>query len=384
MEFCLRLCQNAGHKNLIMNTRPPFETLSVLALLALSAPETTRAQVQINASDMFNQPGQYYRAYAGSSDVDVSGRLGGTGGPQAWDFTTGPQDITLRFDYIAIGQADHAADFPGATFAERKTNESDSSTAWMYLEQAAGRGRMNYGFYDLAFSDTLPSCPFTPPIRDFPESIGYGDGWSVATVFLSELRIPDIGDDEGGGEDFVIPLQITYSASAKADAYGIVNQPGIGFGECIRVNELAQWDIAADLGLGDGFQTISTQYTRNYYWLRPGRGIAVQITSKQLDTPPLDEFPVAAEFIRMFETNHPDSVPDTPSIKDFRITVSKDGALLTWTKGTGLTSYQVDVTDNPGLPGSWTKLATTASNYLIDSAANKPGTPRRFYRVVGN
>src|SRR5271165_5905387 len=66
----------------------------------------TQAQITITSADMFNQVGQYYRAYANNTTntVAVSSMLGTTGGPQAWDFRTGPQDVTYRFDYTAANQ----------------------------------------------------------------------------------------------------------------------------------------------------------------------------------------------------------------------------------------------------------------------------------------
>lgn len=353
-----------------------------VAFLAAGA-FAVRAQITINASDMFNQPGQYYRAHANARDADVSGRLGTPGGPQAWDFLTGPTDKVFRFDYLPVSETGYAAAFPDARFAERKMDESDATEAFLFLEQAAGRGRLNYGFVDPAFSETHPVSPFMPPIRDFPEIISLGDAWTASTTFESEIAmegIPDPEDPEGGGL-LIIPTLITYSASARVDAFGVVNQPGIGFGECLRVNELAQYDVAVDLGLGDGYQTIATQFIRTYYWLRKGRGIAVQISSKQSDTPPPDDFPVAAAFVRMFETNHPDGVVETPTIKDLKITLSNQGALLTWTKASGVATYRVEYTTNAGAP--WQTLATTTANFAIDAAAGKPEVPARLYRVVG-
>ncbi|MBM3879568.1 MAG: hypothetical protein FJ387_07575 [Verrucomicrobia bacterium] len=344
-----------------------------------------QAQIAINASDMFNVVGQYYLAHANKVEVDVSGRLGFPGGPQAWDFQSGPQAAVFRFDYVAPADAPAASTFPEASFVERKTDLSDGNQAWMYLAQVPGRGRMNHGFHDPSFSATMPSSPFVPPLLDFPDAISFGDKWSGSTTFDSEISFQDLGggDDLGGGLLFTIPVRINLAASATADAHGIVSQPGIGFGECLRVNELTQYDIAVDLGLGDGYQTISTQFVRNYYWLRKGRGIAVQITSRQLDTPPPDDFAIAAAFVRMYETNHPDGTVTVPVIRDLRIVLQKDGALLTWTKASGIASYRVESTTDPARPGSWTALQTTTSNFIVDKTANAPGHPIRFYRVVG-
>jgi hypothetical protein len=97
------------------------------------------------------------------------------------------------------------------------------------------------------------------------------------------------------------------------------------------VNELAQYDIALDRGLGDGYQTVSTQYIRSFYWLGKGRGIAVQVTSRQQDTPPPDDFHLATDFIRMFETNHPDSTNTPPTLERIDEKIINEGSLLTFT-----------------------------------------------------
>ncbi len=353
----------------------------VLAAAALAS-GAARAQITLNASDMFNQPGQYYRAYANAGDVDVNGRLGQTGGPQAWVFLTGPTDRVYRFDYLPVSETGYAEEFPNARFAERKTDESSGAVAYLFLAQVAGQGRINYGFVDPAFSETHPVSPFLPPIRDFPETISYGDQWTVTTTFESEIAIPDIEDPEDpGGGSFSIPTLITYTATARADAYGVVNQPGIGFGECLRVNELAQYDIAVDLGLGEGFQTVSTQFIRTYYWLRKGRGIAVQISSKQSDLPPPEDFPVAAQFVRMFETNHPEGIEEPPSIRGLHLSLGPQGALLTWDRASGVSTYRVEYAPQAG--AAWQPLTTTTGNFVIDAGAGKPEAPVRLYRVVG-
>jgi hypothetical protein len=128
--------------------------------------------------------------------------------------------------------------------------------------------------------------------------------------------------------------------------------------------------------------SISTQFIRNYYWLRRSHGIVVQVTSRQLDTPPPDDFTVAAAVTRMFETNHEEGGIQLPTITGLRITLGKEGALLQWTKGAGLARYKVEYLTGDSL--TWkTLVESTASNFVLDAAANKPGAPIRLYRVVG-
>ncbi len=354
----------------------------VAALTFAALPVTALGQVTITASDLFNKPGQYYEAYV-EKDAGVSGLLG-VAGPtaQAWDFTTGPTNTVYRYDYVEVATASNAAAFADATFAERLTDASSGMVKWLYLKQAPGQGRMTYGFTDPEFSATQPTSVFSSPILDFPERIGFGDTWKSATEFMTEISfgIPD--DSEGGGGDFAIPARLTYTADSKVDAFGIVNEPMLGFGECLRVNELVQYDIAVDFGFGDGFMSVASQYVRNLYWLRKGHGIAVQVTSKQLDTPPPDDFATAAVVARMFATNHEDAVVEVPTITGLKVTLGKDGVLIQWTKAAGLGRYRIDFLTGDTL--TWkTLVESTTSNFFVDSAANKPTSPIRLYRIVG-
>jgi hypothetical protein len=164
-------------------------------------------------------------------------------------------------------------------------------------------------------------------------------------------------------------LLFAYSSTAVADAYGVVNSPpGIGFGDCLRVNELVTYAISYDDG--SGFQPLSTDYVRNYYWLRPGRGIVAQVTSQQTSgTPPEENFLTAT------------SVPGG-GIEGLKLTLGPSGGLLQWTALASVNSYQVEYTTTVG--SGWQPLGNaTTGNFVIDPAAGKPATPIRFYRVVG-
>ncbi len=355
----------------------------VLALLAVSLASSVSAsaQITISGSDLFTRIGQFYEAYV-SKDVNVSGLLGTPGATaQAWDFTEGSTNLVYRFDYLPVGASPDGTAFPDATYAERLTDQSTGTEKWMFLHHAPGEGRRNYGFHDPEFSSSQPTAIFEPPITDFPDRIGFGDTWKAATEFMSEISFGIPGDDEDGGGDFAIPTRVTYNSAAKVDAFGLVNHPRLGFGECLRVNELSEYDIAVDFGLGDGFMSVATQYVRTYYWLRRGHGIVVQVTSRQLDTPPPDDFAVAAAVVRMYATNHEEPVVDVPAIHGFKITLGKEGALLQWTKAAGLARYRIE--QAPAAAGPWTLLGETASNFHLDAAANKPGVPTRFYRLSG-
>jgi len=360
------------------------------ALWGLIWPVSLQAQISISASDMFNQPGQYYRAYANATNntsVSVSGMLGSAGGPQLWDFTSGPADIIYRFDYLAATNAPHSAAFvaAGARLAEQKMTESSASQAWFYFTQDAARGRLAYGFYDPEFSAGIgaddPQEVFSSVLNDFPATIRYGDAWSASTTFTNVITF---GDPDDPMSFLSVDLLIEYSAADMVDAYGVASSPGIGFGDCLRINELATYVLSADFNDGSGFQHLETDYVRNYYWLRPGRGIVAQVTSQQTSgTPPDNNFLTATAVARMFETNHPDPVnPGTGGgIQGLKLTLGPSGALLQWTALSTVTSYRVEYTTNPGT--GWQPVGnTTTGNFLIDTDAGKPNTPVRFYRVV--
>jgi hypothetical protein len=332
---------------------------------------------------MFNVAGQYYRAYSNistpTSSVPVSSQLGTTGGPQAWDFSVGPTEVTYRFNYIPASQGAGSADFvaAGAQLAEQKVNEANTNDqSFLYFTQDPIKGRQDYGFYDAVNSPAQPASVFNPALQDFPNSIHYGDTWTGRTVYETIYSEPSLGD---------FPEQVTYTSSDLVDAYGFVTLPSLGFFNCLRVHESVQYDVALDLGTGSGYQHVATQYILNYYWLAPGHGIVVQInsTSPADGSRPPDSLPDgAAAFVRMFALNHPTSGTNSPiTIKGFKITVGSSAALLQWTAMSGVSSYRVEYTTNMTANVTWQSLGTTTSNFMLDSAA--PAAPRRYYRVVG-
>jgi hypothetical protein len=369
-----------------LKNRFPFNTDSVLrgALCAatLAGCFAARAQVTITGADMFNQTNQYYRAYANASNtvVSVSGILGTPGGPQAWDFSSGPQNVTNRFNYIPAAQGPGGADFVGvgAQIAEQKINEgATNEQSFLYFKQDAVQGRLDYGFYDPSFSSAQPESVFTVPLQDFPNSIYYGGSWSGATIFYSIISDPTVGD---------FPERITYSSSDHVDAYGVVVLPTLGFMNCLRVRELVHYDIAVDFGLGGGYETLGSQYVLNYYWLSPGHGIVAQMSSTSPSDgsqPPDDLSTGAAAFVRMFALNHPTGGGGTgPTIKGLKVTLSPTAVLVQWTLLSGVTSYRVEYATNLAGTPNWQSVGTTTSNFILDSTP-PPSQQRRFYRVVG-
>lgn len=365
--------------------------LSVFGALLILAPAPAHAQIVITSQDMFNKVGQYYRYHANKGDVSVSGRLGEPGGPQVWNFTIGPTDDVYRFDIIAPNADGNGGPFPQAKFAERKTEESNGSKAWLFMEQVPGVGRKVYGFDEAKINVDKPAVVFTPAIVDFPDTISYGDTWatsmSYTTEFLTIDTQPDPDDPDSGGP-ITIPLQVQENSTFKVDAFGTVILPNLSFGEALRVNAEVEQVFSVDLdgdGKFNGQEDFTTrEYFRTYYWLRRDHGIAVQITSTHSNAgPPRENFTTASQFVRMFETNHPKGGDNRPraGISGFQIAVNKDQVLLTWNKVATITNYRVEYTTDISKTDGWVLLRTTTSNGLLDTIA--PGAPMRFYRVVG-
>ena len=368
-----------------MNTIRAFRRTFACAAALAAGVAAGHTQVTITSADMFNQVGQYYLTYANttSSNSTVAVPLTMLGSPstnaQAWDFTTGPQDVTNRYDYVTAASTQYGADFVavGAKIAQQLTTEGTTNgLEWLYFTQDAVKGMLDYGFYNPTFSPTQPESVFTNALQDFPASIHYGDSWPGQTVFYSTESLAGFGD---------FPVQVTYTSTDSVDAFGVVTLPNLGFLSCLRVHELDEYDIAFDLGDGTGYQEAGTQYVLNYYWLAPGHGMVVQINSAQGSTVPPDNLGgQAATLERMFQANHPVTTNTTPpTISGFRFTLGNAGALLQWTALTGVNSYTVQYATNLAPPITWQSLGTTTSNFMLDPAAASSGAPFRYYRVVG-
>ena len=184
--------------------------------------------VVIRSVDMFQKPGQYYRAYlnadgdsllsTGREPVAVSDKVGRTGGPQLWDFTDGPTDDVVRFDYVDPRNTVPGHFFPEVPLAEKMTFESNGEARWLFIEQIPLLGRKVHGFFDATF-DSL-GVPFANPVVDFPDPMRYGDVWANHIVF--ESSVSQLG--------FEVPIRYTQVSEFEVDAWGYVNLPSLGFG----------------------------------------------------------------------------------------------------------------------------------------------------------
>ena len=350
----------------------------------------TQAQPVISSSDLFNQPGLYYRAHANEYDpTDISGStaytvpsgLIGTAGPDNfWDFSNGPEDRLLRFDYMEPDGLPEAEPFEDATIVERMTNEGDNSVQYLFFEQAPA-GRVVYG-YHAENSLFTPSNVFVPPIIDFPATISYGQEWNTSTTYINTLRLDDPDPEEGG--QYEVAQRTTLTSTFKVDAHGTIVLPDEldAFGPGLRINEEVVIDVAVALEEGQ-FEHFATYYTRNYYWVMPGYGIVAQLNSTQGDSPQPENFSRATAFIRMFDTNKDTSTgggcTDPDPVSDVRIRVNNDVVLLTWTKAACATRYQVEYCTEDLT--SWEPLGNPTENAFWQGESINNGTAR-FYRIV--
>ena len=351
----------------------------------LLAPAMSFGQITITAKDMFSKEGQYYKMYsnfvghfsdATREEVDVFEYIGEAGEDQAWDFREGPEEEIIRFDYVQPGEIDTDVEFEGATIVERATFDSSGKQKSMFLDVSASRGRDVYGFYDDSIDEENPAIPFSTRLNDFPAVINFGDSWNANTTFefVTRQSMFDLGTIEA-------PTKLVYQSEMVVDGHGIIILPGLGFHDCLRINELVQYDTFITIpGLIEDWQKASTDYVRNYYWLSKDMGIVAQISSVQ-DTVPLpDEFSAASAMWRQFENNHGETIVVPQPVEGLEISLDVKGGrvLLSWEKAENTVEYLIQYCENLGVSG-WRDLKTTTGNFALDDISSKTS---RFYRIV--
>ena len=379
-------CMTRKRKPLFMNSLLTVRWAAVVAAgLAAGAMVVQAQPITITSADMFNQPGQWYMAYANQSNgqttnpVTITPTMLGSASTNAqfWDFSTGSTDVAFQFSYIPASQGTNGADYValGATVAQLQLNLSNTTDVeFLYFKLDSTKGQIDYGFYDPTFSASQPESFFTNGLQDFPNLITYGAKWSGSTVFDSIYTLPGYGD---------FPSQVTYTSADTVDAFGYVNLPNLGIQPCLRVHESVEYDVSVNID-GTELSGLGTEYILNYYWLAPGLGIAVQINSEPDGSPVADNLPGGAmELVRTFAAHHPTTVvvPTNNYIQNFKFSFLPTAGFLSWTALTGATSYTVQYSTNLTSATNWQTLTTTASNFALDPAAVNKSTPRRYYRV---
>ena len=351
----------------------------------LLAPTMSLGQITVTAKDMFSKEGQYYKMYsnfvghfsdAPREEVDVFEYIGEAGEDQVWDFREGPEEEIITFDYVRPGEIDTDVKFEGATIVERATFGSSDKQKSMFLDVSAARGRDVYGFYDDSIDEENPAIPFSTRLNDFPAVINFGDSWNANTTFefVTRQSMFELGTIEA-------PTKLVYQSEMVVDGHGIIILPGLGFHDCLRINELVQYDTFITIpGLIDDWQKASTDYVRNYYWLSKDMGIVAQISSVQ-DTVPLpDEFSAASAMWRQFENNHGETSVVPQAVEGLEISLDVKGGrvLLSWEKAENTVEYLVQYSEDLAVNG-WRDLKKTTGNFALDDISSKTS---RFYRIV--
>jgi len=352
------------------------------ALGLVAIPSEAAGQITITTKDMFTKEGQYYKMYsnfvghfseAPQEEVDVFDYIGEAGEDQVWDFREGPEDELIQFDYVKPSAIDTDVVFEGATLVERATYDSTGKQKSLFVDLKPGVGRYVYGFHDESIDEENPAIPFSGRLLDFPAVIQYDDEWKASTSYEYVTRSELL--------DFDSPTKIVYESEMKVDAYGIIMLPGLGFHDCLRINEVVKNVAFVKIpGVIDDWQEAITQFTRNYYWLSKDMGIVAQISSYPDSVPPADEFSVASALWRQFENNHGKSTETAQPVEGLELSLdpNKKRILLSWKKAENTVEYLVQYSDTLGAD-SWRELKKTTGNFVLDDISSEK---HRFYRIV--
>jgi len=263
--------------------------------------------------------------------------------------------------------------FEEATLVERATYDSTGKQKSLFVDLKPGVGRYVYGFHDESIDEKNPAIPFSGRLLDFPAVIQYDDEWKTSTSYEYVTRSELL--------DFDSPTKIVYESEMKVDAYGIIMLPGLGFHDCLRINEVVKNVAFVKIpGVIDDWQEAITQFTRNYYWLSKDMGIVAQISSYPDSVPPADEFSVASALWRQFENNHGKSTETAQPVEGLELSLdpNKKRILLSWKKAENTVEYMVQYSDTLAAD-SWRELKKTTGNFVLDDISSEK---HRFYRIV--
>jgi hypothetical protein len=303
------------------------------------------AQIVFGVADLPVQPGGYYLSYV-ATNVSVSALLGGTNGPQRWDFsrTLASVETIQRIDVVLPGDDAYASDFPDATYALRLTDESDGSQSWEFYGVTTNFGRLFYGTDDPLGGEEV----FQPPALDLPDSLRLGSNWNWSA--------PESADF----------ISITLSSIGRVDAYGTLVLPNVGEIPALRVNQVNAEQLTINYA-----PYGPPEYTREYYWLVKGIGKAVDIFSSSSTTVPSANFASAQTVYVAFQAS------TLNPAAGLGIQVQNGQAFLHWMQATNGSGYLVQ--DTGTLTGTnWQFLGASATNAWSDTLT----ATQRFYRVL--
>lgn len=359
------------------------------AICGLMVAQASSGQVVITSSDMNYDEGLYYKAHSnGSVPVSAVGLIGSKGGPNFWDFTEGPAEEVIRFDYVAAGDTLFEAEFPGATVVERSSIEgTEEFLGDIYLDYVDGVGRKVFGFVRDTFNVTEillgldGPLVFSNPQVDFPSNIKFGDAWSNVIIF-------ETNQDDSGGLGGIGKFRIVQTDDFLVDAFGFAELPRLGFVDVLRVNSVTKTEV--QIQQDESFVSFGpATHSRIYRWLGQGKGIVAELSSEvsadlsgNAVAPP-ETFEVAGKFYRMFETNKQAEpgceLPDP--VTDLRISydVPNNRVFLRWSKVDCASFYRVMYSNNIADKNSWQLVEETNKDFSLDLVPSD-GEPR-WYRI---
>jgi hypothetical protein len=328
------------------------------ALVGLVCCLPAGAQIVFTTNDFPSRTGEYFRGYLGSS-VSVGGLPGATNGPQLWDlsFAQNSSEIIQRTDIVDTDDAGDASTFPDATYAERDTDESDSSDqAWRYYS-LTNTGRVYYGFDDPIDQPVTPLADFETPTLEFPCPLQFGQSWSRTVDWNQVFLQVKLGSTH-------------FTCQAVVDAYGTVILPTLGAVPALRVNEVDTY-VTTVAGVSP-----QTNIFREYYWLVRGIGLAAEVISQPQTSIPPANFTSASTTLRVFEASDPQDL--LSPVVGLQFQLSNGTASFNWRAGTNGTSYRIETAGNLTTP-SWQLFSQPFTNSWSTNIA--PLGTQEFFRV---
>ena len=246
--------------------RTPVASVAPSAIASPAASPATAGEPCVVMRDQVpTAVGRTNVGYINAQPEKVSFKLDGP-----WDFTTGPTSDTMERKFVDVSAAKDAGQFQSANLAVRVTSTLFETGGEQFeFFNAAGDSERALG---VSFSWNDQSTVYDPPYRDFVFPIKAGDTWR------DTYRLKN--------SDGVMLTQATYEALAC----GTLTVPAGTFARTMLVRSTLRG--VTEQGHPWGLFT--------YYWLSPGVGESVWVTSQVNEQSRL--FSTASNFYRLKET----------------------------------------------------------------------------------